>query len=91
MTSTEYMIELAKLKAKELYNTFHQMVEIDTTDGDGITREYPGHLLDEYKKQFAKVVVGEIIKTKEPDQWMGVGFDNNPVYWNEVKKEIDLL
>lgn len=39
MTSTEYMIELAKLKAKELYNTFHQMVEIDTTDGDGIIKK----------------------------------------------------
>lgn len=91
MTSVEYMQEMAKVKAKNLYNTFHQMVEIDTTDGDGITMVYPGNLLGEYTKQFAKIVVDEIIKTKELDDWMGVGFDNNPVYWNEVKIQIDRL
>ena len=91
MTQFEYMQEQARVKAKELYHTFHQGVEITHCNNEGILSVVHGRLKSEYAKQFAKISVDEIIKTKEPDQWMGVGFDNDPDYWEEVKIQIEQI
>lgn len=91
MTQLEFMQEQAKIKAEELYEIFHQNVEITHCYSDGIIGTARGHLMSDYAKQFAKKAVHEIIKTKEPDAWMGVGFDNDPKYWEEVIRQIDKL
>lgn len=84
--------EQAIERAKEYYYLFKSyMVDIDTTDGDGITRTYPGYLTEDWVKFLARTFVSEIIRIKEKDSWMGAGYHNDPRHWREVLAQIDKL